>query len=57
MTMDGYELFMMPGPGWPYSWIAIMGGDNETDFLNDVLTVFQEYGFRDWATQYFMQNR
>ena len=56
-TMDEYELFMMPGPGWPYSWISIMGSANEEDFLNDVSTVFQEYGFRDWATQYFLQNR
>ena len=57
LIMDDYELFMMPGPSWPYSWISITGDDNEEEFLNDVSKVFQDYGFRDWATEYFMQNR
>ena len=55
LVMDGYKLFMMPGPGWPYSWIPITGA-NETDFQNYVSTAFQTYG-PGWATQYFMQSR
>ena len=54
--MDTLRLVMKPGPGWP-DWITINGDGGEENFRSDVSSVFQDYGFKDWATEYFIQNR
>ena len=55
--MDTLRLVMKPGPGWPSDWITIIGDGGEENFRSDVSSVFQDYGFKDWATEYFIQNR